>query len=998
MVLPEQLIHKLKVSKLKFLLLKHKTSFAAILIFAILTFAVVFWARPFSSDVAPIDIMKYKITQQGLTPANTYATLRVVDKGKLFIHPGERAPLVASITFTEDMDIKLLLGLAQLNKDCLSIPTAGQIRYSVVWPNGQDTFVADRNTSKAFNLTLKKDQTVTVTADKYGVSTCDWGLVTVTTQEQSPLLNYLVIFTVWALVFVLLSKCRQIFSATIGYGLFVLAVAAETSSNGSLLFVHGLAYSTLVSGFAVLFACLSQSINNKCKPYGNILLALLFWFPPFALLSAIYAYTNAGDIPITLDNEVFYAVFQTNITEAYEFVGGVLGSSYIVPVLISVFLLSCLANWQARVDTQKLKPWTMLIGVLLFSYALYMASPGLRVFHLARMAYDQYQMELKKFREVQEKRKIGELIIDAKKKSAGETHVVVIGESLNRNHMGLYGYHRNTTPFMDKYYEAGELMRFDNAYSIHTHTMHVFSHAFTSVNQWNDKEFYTEPSLVDILQEANLDVYWISNQATYGAWDNLVTLLAKSADEAYRQNKSIGKTLSTQHHDETVLQPLKKILEEESPGNRIIVIHLIGSHLMYCSRFPDDFNVFTNELEIENFGNVALDPNNSTRINCYDNSVLYGDYVFSEILELLNGQQGVNSLVFMPDHSEDPISGVHHDSKRFTYEMTKIPMLMWFSEDYKKRYPEKVSALEENKTTIFPNDLFFDTVLGLLDIESSYYVPENDLSSTKYLVRPLIDYSTLHGRKKFFKPANRLQYQQMNLREILTGTPTGKFLPARVNTIGKLENVLADGFYSAAVDVFFREPGGYFQIGNNKKAMTALSFEKWLDYAKGNRLKKFKLKIKNISEKNIGRVLRRLESLDIKYNLKERAIIEIPLISSAISSIASAGFYVSCVLPMEEISSFEKASDAAGLLHLSINIIEQLREAMATSMSFSESAYLFVKEYIEPSLDINIEYNIENLAIGYDSPSLTKEMKKKPYLSDPKVETITYTYHSRFEY
>ena len=57
-------------------------------------------------------------------------------------------------------------------------------------------------------------------------------------------------------------------------------------------------------------------------------------------------------------------------------------------------------------------------------------------------------LRVDKFRAELEKRKLEGLSFSATKEAGKELYVVVIGESLNENHMSLYGYHRNTTPLL----------------------------------------------------------------------------------------------------------------------------------------------------------------------------------------------------------------------------------------------------------------------------------------------------------------------------------------------------------------------------------------------------------------------------------------------------------------------------------------------------------------------------------------------------------------------
>ena len=67
----------------------------------------------------------------------------------------------------------------------------------------------------------------------------------------------------------------------------------------------------------------------------------------------------------------------------------------------------------------------------------------------------------------------------------------------------------------------------------------------------------------------------------------------------------------------------KKILAKKTSHTRAILVHLMGNHGSYVSRYPiERFEKYNNSLNKENFGSTAY---LNTIINVYDNSVLYND-------------------------------------------------------------------------------------------------------------------------------------------------------------------------------------------------------------------------------------------------------------------------------------------------------------------------------------------------------------------------------------
>ena len=84
--------------------------------------------------------------------------------------------------------------------------------------------------------------------------------------------------------------------------------------------------------------------------------------------------------------------------------------------------------------------------------------------------------------------------------------IFIIPESLSARHMGIYGYERNTTPFVDEFF-GKEGIVFENAWSTAPWTWPSFAALFTSqlasdvfVETWEDKLSGAIPTFVDVLE------------------------------------------------------------------------------------------------------------------------------------------------------------------------------------------------------------------------------------------------------------------------------------------------------------------------------------------------------------------------------------------------------------------------------------------------------------------------------------------------------------------
>lgn len=137
-------------------------------------------------------------------------------------------------------------------------------------------------------------------------------------------------------------------------------------------------------------------------------------------------------------------------------------------------------------------------------------------------------------------------------------YVLVIGESQNRLHMSVYGYGRETTPWLNQQHnENPDFLLFTQAYSCHTHTVPTLTYALTAKNQYNEISLENAVSIIEMAKAAGYHTAWISNQVQYSAWDTPITVIASEAEQQIWLNKNVGETTKTNFYDEKVVNGLQ---------------------------------------------------------------------------------------------------------------------------------------------------------------------------------------------------------------------------------------------------------------------------------------------------------------------------------------------------------------------------------------------------------------------------------------------------------
>ena len=62
----------------------------------------------------------------------------------------------------------------------------------------------------------------------------------------------------------------------------------------------------------------------------------------------------------------------------------------------------------------------------------------------------------------------------------------------------------------------------------------------------------------------------------------------------------------------------------------------------------------------------------------------------------------------------------------------RIPMFTYFSDEYIETFPNTFKTLKKHENYYFTNDLIYDLMCGILNIQSNHYDERNSLASPLY--------------------------------------------------------------------------------------------------------------------------------------------------------------------------------------------------------------------------------------------------------------------------
>lgn len=478
---------------------------------------------------------------------------------------------------------------------------------------------------------------------------------------------------------------------------WIYSAARSTNSKPLQRFVSGLSYTALTV---------------------PTLMPLLVW--GYWIVSGGYVLSSA--IVLTL--------FQTNLSESAAYLQNqsiflwLCGLSALFAALVGVIkiLRATLHVSMEMPDRRMCFLWIlfMIIGIFSVNRDVGMYLP-VRIGVETQSALQDYRSygEARAMREERLKELTGLNIV-----SSGGVFVLVIGESETRNHMGVYGYDRETTPWLQEQRENSENITFFNAYSNHTHTVPVLTYALSEKNQYNDMDLKDAYSIVEAANAAGYETHWISNQRKFGAWDTPVAEVGSTALHQKWMNGRSGAATETDHYDDILLPQIPT----QCAKNTLIIIHLMGCHGAYRDRYPDPYF-----------------SGSSTTVDEYDDSVRYNDYILSQIYERVHALPNFKGMIYFSDHGDDADRNLGHEASKFTWPMARIPFMMWFSEDFQAERPQTFTQLKSHAQAYWTNDLFYNVMIDILGIDGMPRTDlQHDLASPEYHMTKE-NATTLHG-------------------------------------------------------------------------------------------------------------------------------------------------------------------------------------------------------------------------------------------------------------
>lgn len=292
------------------------------------------------------------------------------------------------------------------------------------------------------------------------------------------------------------------------------------------------------------------------------------------------------------------------------------------------------------------------------------------------------------------------------------TVIFIIGETTRWDHMGIFGYERNTTP---KLAQEKNLAAF-RGYSCDTATKLSLRCMFVRQGgaDENPQRTLKEQNIFAVLKQLGFasDLYAMQSEMWF--YSNTMADNISYREQIGAEPRNRGK-----HVDDMLLLDETNIALQNNPtGKHLIVLHTKGSHYNYVQRYPRSYAQWTPEC-------VGIDKECSKQelINAYDNSVTYVDSFITKVIDQVRDKKAI--VFYAADHGESINEHEHlHGTPRKMAppEQFRVPMMVWMSDKYLEN-PEKAkmfAQLKQQAAMKVPRRHveLYDTIMGCLGYTS----------------------------------------------------------------------------------------------------------------------------------------------------------------------------------------------------------------------------------------------------------------------------------------
>nr|WP_314441675.1 sulfatase-like hydrolase/transferase [uncultured Campylobacter sp.] len=580
-----------------------------------------------------------------------------------------------------------------------------------------------------------------------------------------------------------LNAYALVLALNLSLGLLLIARGGELLSAQALFFT-----ASAICGVTILFFALYALSFYSARLYKILAFALLAINAIFAIAQIFLIFS----LELTYSHGTLDALVQTTPKEAFEFAHAFLNFKLIAAFLaLLIFVIAALrlrVSQRARMKLCRAIKLAFLLSLLVFiahaAFKSYVAKSSkmrasiiialnkIPIYNFAFVTKDYFGADFKSVRELQ----AGYQSIYASHSHKTAPNrisnvVFIIGESLQRNFMSLYGYYLPTTPNLQALEQSGNLIAFSDVVSPGAKTNDVLKYVLNFGNYESERQrpWSANLDIVNLARLANYETFWISNQERYGQWAVASGASAQMTDHSDFTNQ-IPVYKYAYSLDEVMLPSIKNFKsgarksplarKDESSAaeadgtqkkDKFFILHLMGSHPSYEFRYPRSFAKFS----AADISREPLDEGQKKELAHYLNTVAYNDFIVSEIYKIFADDNTL--IVYFSDHAQSLYQYrgklIHGGINRFTLE---IPLIFMASDKFKEQNADLWARIAAAKDRPFLNDDLIHAIAEILEMtdlpeyDPTRSVINADFNASRPRIIEGVDYDKVYRLQKEF--------------------------------------------------------------------------------------------------------------------------------------------------------------------------------------------------------------------------------------------------------
>ena len=456
-----------------------------------------------------------------------------------------------------------------------------------------------------------------------------------------------------------------------------------------------------------VIALIYSTIRNKYlrKTYTIVFISL-------GIISCFIDIVCHNTLHIGFTMDLVSTIMGTNPTESFEFAKTFFSVEVCLLFIGVLFLLGTIFNFRSSIDK---------LGEKLTFFCLLVLLVGTTVIFLKKSQnWDGvYLYKIKTFFSYSAPKDLKQYLQNPSidKESYGPQNVVlIIGESFSKYHSSLYGYAKNTNPTLSKLRDDSLLFVFENIKSAELKTIPSFQCLMSTYRPElkQNVNWYECVTLPEIISKTDYKSIWISNQSRDGMFDNVISKYAELCDSSiWVGNKFAG--IKKIDLDELVLEKIKD-LQKYISIKKLYIIHLMGSHYAFKSRYPEKYDIFKSSVYED------YKEHQRATLAEYDNSILYNDYVVSEICKSFENEETI--IIYFSDHGLDVYNSdenyVGHPRTIDSLSIAAgrdIPFMIYTSPEYQNNFPDKMHQIKTTLSKSFRTDDILYTIMDIMGVK-----------------------------------------------------------------------------------------------------------------------------------------------------------------------------------------------------------------------------------------------------------------------------------------